>query len=90
MIEIVGDPLARKLSVSGETVHLTEREAELFQVLSAHPGEFLSRHELERAIWGTDQYISPVTLMTLVQRLRRKIGSEHVLRSRGYGYMYNP
>jgi DNA-binding response OmpR family regulator len=90
MIEFLSDQPATRISVSGETVKLTVREAELLQVLAARAGEVVTKRELLLSVWGTTQYIDPDSLSLYVGRLRRKLGPGHIFTSNKIGYMYKP
>lgn len=70
----------------GEPVALTPTEMRLLMEFSAAPGTVLSRDRLLERVWdyqwGGDTRVVDVH----VQRLRAKIGQEHIETVRGFGY----
>ncbi|MFJ4770272.1 two-component system response regulator CseB [Streptomyces uncialis] len=71
---------------AGERIALAPTELRLLLEFAAHPGIVLDRQTLLRNVWdyGWDGDSRVVDLC--VQRLRRKIGAEHIETVRGFGY----
>lgn len=68
-----------------EQIPLSSTEFRLLETLLAHPGQVLSRGQLLDLVWETswgDAHVVEVN----VQRLRAKIGAEHIVTVRGAGY----
>jgi two-component system, OmpR family, response regulator ResD len=67
------DPAARRVTVRGEEVQLTQREYELLFFLARHPGQVFSRDQLMDAVWQYSFYSDTSTVTVHVRRLRAKI-----------------
>ncbi|MFI9103455.1 two-component system response regulator CseB [Streptomyces fildesensis] len=74
--------------VDGRPVALTPTELRLLLEFVAAPGVALQRQTLLREVWdyGWDGDIRVVDLA--VQRLRKKIGADHIETVRGFGYKF--
>lgn len=86
---LVYQPATRRLELGDLGVVLTRREAELFEVLLGHPGQYFSAQQLLNRAWHGDR-LSPEQLRVYVARLRRRLEElgtscrlEHLL-GRGY------
>jgi two-component system KDP operon response regulator KdpE len=77
--ELVLDPAAHTVSVSGKLLHLTRTEWELLRALMTNAGRVLTHQQLFRSVWSgrtfgdAQQY-----LRVYVARLRRKIEPDAV------------
>ncbi|MCC3294417.1 response regulator transcription factor [Arthrobacter sp. zg-Y411] len=79
------DPEARTVSAdTGKAVQLSEREAELLEVLARHPGRIYPRMELQDLVFPDADDDGVVD--TYVHYLRRKLGRPVVTTVRGVGY----
>jgi DNA-binding response OmpR family regulator len=80
------DLAARTASRAGLPVGLTAKEFKVLAVLMRRRGQFVSKAELETAIYDADTEIESNTIETAIYALRRKLGSELILTARGLGY----
>ncbi|MFJ9432046.1 two-component system response regulator CseB [Streptomyces sp. NPDC101490] len=82
------DTRGLEVRVSGQPLALTPTELRLLLEFVAAPGIAMERQTLLRNVWdyGWDGDIRVVDLA--VQRLRRKIGADHVETVRGFGYRF--
>lgn len=89
---LVLDPDARTVTVTGEEVHLTQREFDLLHFLLTHPKRVFSRAELLRQVWDYDFEGYDRTVDAHVARLRKKLGSpgEWIETAWGTGYRLRP
>lgn len=89
---LVLDPDARTVTVTGEEVHLTQREFDLLHFLLTHPKRVFSRAELLRQVWDYDFEGYDRTVDAHVARLRKKLGSpgEWIETAWGTGYRLKP
>ncbi|MDX3073988.1 two-component system response regulator CseB [Streptomyces sp. MI02-7b] len=80
------DAAGLEVFVAGRRVDLTPTELRLLLEFVANPGIVLDRQTLLRNVWdyGWDGDTRVVDLA--VQRLRKKIGADHVQTVRGFGY----
>jgi DNA-binding response OmpR family regulator len=91
--EISLDPAARRVSVRGREVRLTQREFDLLLFLAQHPGQVFSRDDLMQAVWQYSFYTDNSTVTVHVRRLRAKIEDDpanprHLSTVWGVGYRF--
>lgn len=75
----------------GARVHLTPTEWQILEHLARHPGALVTRQELLREIWGTEQVADTGYLRLYLSQLRKKLertpsAPEHLLTEQGMGY----
>ena len=80
------------VTIDGQDVWLTDREAVLARLLMRHPDRVLSQEYLLQQVWA-DGPVAEGTLRVTIHRLRRKIEQTlgrpaHILSVRGRGYVY--
>jgi DNA-binding response OmpR family regulator len=83
------DPIARRVWLRGEPLHLSKKEFALLRALAAEPTRVFTREELLRGVWGFRTLGTTRTLDSHASRLRKKL-SEHgdrlVVNVWGVGY----
>lgn len=84
--EVEVDVAARRVTRSGDPVHLTATEFDLLVRLAERPGAVVERARLLRDVWDLPADAPSRTLDTHVGELRRKLGSEVVRTVHGVGY----
>lgn len=67
------DTHARKISMDGEEVSMTQKEYELTLFLFRNVGKIVSRGHLLEVVWGTNPDINTRTVDTHISRLRSKL-----------------
>ncbi|BAJ25968.1 MULTISPECIES: two-component system response regulator CseB [Kitasatospora] len=82
------DTLALQVRRQGEPVALTPTELRLLLEFTAQPGVALSRQRLLREVWDYGWEGDSRVVDLTVQRLRKKIGADHVETVRGHGYRF--
>jgi len=90
-IEIGGlrvDPATRVVLLDGAKVDISAHEYSLLMALVEHPGNVLSRKQLEDAIYTMDEGAASNVIEVYVSRLRRKLGKDAIRTARGYGYRW--
>jgi len=80
------DGATRRVTVSGDDVHLTPLEFDLLFALAAEPGTVRGRDALMREVWGWADASGTRTLDSHVKALRAKIGADRVRTVHGVGY----
>jgi two-component system OmpR family response regulator len=80
------DLAARSIRRGGRLVALTAREWVLFEALVQHPGQLLSKTQLEDHLYSFDTEIESNTIEVHVSRLRKKLGRDRIETVRGMGY----
>ncbi|MGL4175842.1 MAG: winged helix-turn-helix domain-containing protein, partial [Dermatophilaceae bacterium] len=83
---LVVEVATRRVTVDGESVHLTPLEFDLLRALVAEPGVVLTRETLMREVWGWAGATGTRTLDSHVKALRAKIGADRVRTVHGVGY----
>ncbi len=73
--DLVVDLAARRVSIDGRTLNLTDLEFRVLAALMTRPGRAWSFTDLRRAGWGQgpDLFGDDQTVRALVQRLRKKL-----------------
>ena len=62
-----------KVFKGDKEVDLTKREFALLAAFLKHPGELLTREQLQRAVWGENHFGSAKALDVIVCKLREKL-----------------
>ncbi|MEV7619043.1 response regulator [Microbacterium sp. NPDC089321] len=89
--DVVVDLAATLVTRAGAPVHLTPTEWRMLEHLCRHPGALVTRLELLREIWGSDQVTDSGYLRLYMSQLRKKLEREpgrpeHLLTESGMGY----
>ena len=89
--DVVVDLAATLVTRAGAPVHLTPTEWRMLEHLCRHPGALVTRLELLREIWGSDQVTDTGYLRLYMSQLRKKLEREpgrpeHLLTESGMGY----
>ncbi|MFC4138617.1 MULTISPECIES: response regulator [unclassified Microbacterium] len=89
--DVVVDLAAKAVTRAGAHVHLTPTEWRMLEHLSRHPGALVTRQELLRELWGTEQVADTGYLRLYMSQLRRKLEQDppnpvHLLTEQGMGY----
>ena len=85
------DLAAKAVTRDGARVHLTPTEWQILEHLARHPGALVTRQELLREIWGTEQVTDTGYLRLYLSQLRKKLertpsAPQHLLTEQGMGY----
>jgi two-component system response regulator ResD len=93
--DLVVDPTARRVTVAGEEISLTQREFELLEFLARHPGQAFTRNQLMDLVWRYSFYTDTSTVTVHIRRLRAKIELDparprHIDTVWGVGYRFSP
>lgn len=89
--DVVVDLAARAVTRAAARVHLTPTEWQMLEHLCRHPGALVTRQELLKEIWGSEQVSDSGYLRLYMSQLRKKleaVPSEpvHLLTEQGMGY----
>ncbi|KAA9089343.1 response regulator [Microbacterium radiodurans] len=85
------DRTAKSVSRGGERVHLTPTEWRMLDVLARSAGALVTRQDLLKELWGTEQVNDTGYLRLYVSQLRKKLEPDpanptHLLTEAGMGY----
>ena len=70
-------------------VPLTQKEILLLSLLLQNKGKYVPQELIFDTLWGFDQEPSEMSLRVYVKNLRKILGKDSIINSRGYGYCYN-
>lgn len=89
--DVVVDLSAKTVSRAGARVHLTPTEWRMLEHLARHPGALVTRQDLLKEIWGSEQVSDSGYLRLYMSQLRKKLEQEpstpvHLLTESGMGY----
>ncbi|MDE2600675.1 MAG: response regulator transcription factor [Rhodocyclaceae bacterium] len=84
--ELVLDPAAHRVTLSGAEVELSAREFSLLQMLLENAGRVLTRGQLEQSMYGWNEEPDSNALEVHIHHLRRKLGQSLIRTLRGVGY----
>lgn len=69
--DLVIDPLAQEVRVSGKAIKLTRKEFHFLWILGSDPERVFSRKELLDLVWGAEVNVETRTVDAHIARLRR-------------------
>lgn len=93
--DLVIDPAAHTVEVTGEPVDLTAKEFAVLQTLALDAGKVVSTDELLNRVWGAEYAGEPQVVYVNIRWLREKIETdpqnpERIINVRGVGYKLMP
>jgi len=80
------DTAARSVQRSGRTVTLTAREWSIFEAFLQRPKVLQSKAQLEERLYSFDAEVESNTIEVYIGRLRKKLGHDVIVTTRGMGY----
>lgn len=86
---------ARRVTVSGEEVHLAPKEFDVLKELIANQGKPVSHRKLLQSVWGPEYGEETENLRVVINQLRKKIEKDHsqpkfILTEPWVGYRFQP
>ncbi len=84
--DIEVDTAGRRITVAGQPVDLTAREWALLDQLVRHPGQIVTKANMEHALYEFGAEIESNTVEVYISRLRKKLGRQSIDTIRGVGY----
>ncbi|MDQ0643906.1 response regulator [Microbacterium murale] len=89
--DVVIDLAAKAVTRAGSRVHLTPTEWRMLEHLARNPGALVTRQDLLKGIWGSEQVSDSGYLRLYMSQLRKKLEAspaapEHLLTESGMGY----
>ncbi len=78
---------ARLVRRGDATVQLTAKELRVLDVLMRRAGRFVSKDDLENALYDATGGVESNTIEVTIYALRKKLGTDFILTARGLGYM---
>ena len=80
------------LDANGERKTLTYKESELLRYFCDNPNKVLSRSDILKQVWGSDDYYLGRSLDVFISRLRKYLSSDEnikILNLHGIGFRFN-
>jgi DNA-binding response OmpR family regulator len=84
---LVFDPIARSVSVEGNSVALSAKALIILEALLERPGIPMSRERIEEILYGWNEGIESNAVEVHIHHLRKKLGKDRIVTIRGLGYM---
>ena len=78
----------REVIVKGEKIKLPKMEFDLLYLMALKPEKVYTREEIYSKIWGDHVLVGDRTLDVHIRKLRKKIGKEYIVTSKGIGYSF--
>ncbi|MFU0506308.1 response regulator [Pseudaminobacter sp. NGMCC 1.201702] len=80
------DPSSQAVERSGELVRLSRREFSILHALMVHPGQILSKSQIEDKLYGWQEEVESNAVEVHIHHLRAKLGAAMIQTVRGIGY----
>ena len=84
------DPAAMVVRSPGGQIAMTAKEFRLLKLLMERAGKYVTKSDIEYALYSADNAVESNTTEVTVYNLRRKLGAEFIRSIRGVGYMVEP
>lgn len=81
------DPSAMVVLRDGARVHTTAKEFHLLKLLMERNGRYVTKNDIEYALYDADNAVESNTIEVTVYNLRKKLGADLIKSIRGVGYM---
>ncbi len=81
------DPSAMVARRNGVQLHIPAKEFHLLQLLMERSGRYVTKNDIEYALYDTDVSVESNTIEVTVYNLRKKLGTDFIRSIRGVGYM---
>jgi len=80
------DPATQRVERGGVHIRLSRREYTIFHALMVHPGQILSKSQLEEKLYGWQEEVESNAIEVHIHNLRSKLGPGLIQTVRGIGY----
>lgn len=77
-----------RVTVNDEPVNLTRKEFDILLLLISKQDKVFSRDEIFSSVWGENVVVGDRTIDVHIKKLREKIGDEHIITFKGFGYKF--
>jgi len=81
------DPSAMVARRNGVQLHIPAKEFHLLRLLMERSGRYVTKNDIEYALYDTDVSVESDTIEVTVYNLRKKLGTDFIRSIRGVGYM---
>lgn len=80
------DPATQQVELDGQSVRVSRREYAILHALMIHPGQILSRGQIEEKLYGWQEEVESNAIEVHIHHLRAKLGPGMIQTVRGIGY----
>ena len=87
--EIIIDSKNLIIKKENKTINITSKELDVLNYLIKNEGQTISIEELSSNVWSYEESPSDSTVRTYIKNLRRALGDEFIVNTRGVGYRFN-
>jgi DNA-binding response OmpR family regulator len=84
------DPAAMVVRGAQGQIAMTAKEFRLLKLLMERAGKYVTKSDIEYALYSADNTVESNTAEVIIYNLRRKLGAEFIRSIRGVGYMVEP
>ncbi|MBM2713243.1 response regulator transcription factor [Mesorhizobium caraganae] len=84
------DPAAMVVRGAEGQITMTAKEFRLLKLLMERAGKYVTKSDIEYALYSADSAVESNTTEVIIYNLRRKLGAEFIRSIRGVGYMIEP
>ncbi|MDO1581366.1 response regulator transcription factor [Rhizobium oryzicola] len=81
------DPAAMVVRQNGQQLHMPSKEFHLLRLLMERSGRYVTKSDIEYALYDTEAMKESNTIEVAVYNLRKKLGTDFIKSIRGVGYM---
>ena len=81
------DPAAMVVRGGHGPIPMTAREFQLLKLLMERAGKYVTKRDMEYALYSAENSIESNTTEVIVYNLRKKLGADFITSMRGVGYM---
>ncbi|RAZ88593.1 DNA-binding response regulator [Mesorhizobium hawassense] len=81
------DPAAMVVRGAEGQIAMTAKEFRLLKLLMERAGKYVTKSDIEYALYSADSAVESNTTEVIIYNLRRKLGAEFIRSIRGVGYM---
>jgi DNA-binding response OmpR family regulator len=85
--EVTVDLAARTVRKGEEQANVTAKEFRVLSTLLRRAGQFISKNDLESALYDDTSDVESNTIEVTIYSLRKKLGTSFIVTARGLGYM---
>jgi len=70
------NPKNQELDCPDETIHLTQKESKILEMLAANPNELVDRDAILKLLWGDSTYFNRRSMDVFISKLRKYLASD--------------
>lgn len=77
------------IQIEDKSIHIAQKECEVLEYLIKNKNKFVSIDEISLNIWAYEDAPLASTIRTYIKNLRKILGEEAIINTRGVGYRFN-